>query len=528
MPGTEKESEKTKNKDTMMKRFLPLLALLCAACLVFSGCVGSVQQRPDSSATLPPAHVPYDAPTGETDARRDVTAQLYLPSPDGTHLIAVNRSVRLSPYRLHADALVNALFAYEGEEAQRLPRAENLMLQGPVEVSCGVATVNLAPQALALSHEQLYTVFQSLTNTLCQFDGITGVNLLISGVQPGLDVASQTPAGTLHENHTDDLSTLWSRASAQKNATSGTQRLTQDVTLYFPAPAGMGVVSECRTLAFSSPSLPQMADTLLTALSEGAATLTDLPPYPTLSQHLAADPAVNEMSGEKVLTLRFHSTLNNALLENGITRSCMVASMVYTMTTYLPGIAGVEIYIGDEKVTSITPEGTYQGAGETILFENGVMRRNQFSIFLLSRCTLYFADHDGTLEKVYRAVPYYEARNAAYLLEQLILGPQFYDWTEQKHGSVLPEGMTEGDLMGTGYGENGVALINLSPRFLDLCQGMTREEERLMVYSMVNTLTELSGIDEVCFFINGKQPDTFAGSISLPGTFLRNVDLIAR
>lgn len=512
----------------MMKRFLPHLALLCALCLLLTGCIGSVQQSPDSSTTLPPAQVHHQAPTGDMDARREVTVQLYLPSPDGTQLIAVNRAVLLNPYRWYADELANALFAYEGEEAQPLPRAESLMLQGPVEISCGVATVNLAPQALTLSHEQLYTVFQALTNTLCQFDDITSVNLLISGVQPGLDVASQTPAGTLQENHTDDLSTLWSRASAQKNATSGTQRLTQDVTLYFPAPAGMGVVSECRTLAFSSPSLPQMADTLLSALSEGAATLTDLPSYPPLRDYLAADPAVNEMSGEKVLTLRFSNDLNNALLERGITRSCMVASMVYTMTTYLPGIAGVEIYIGNEKVTSITPEGTYQGAGETILFENGVMRRGQFSIFLLSRCTLYFAGNDGTLEKVFRAVPYYQTRNAVYLLEQLMLGPQFYDWTEEKRLAVLPEGVTQGDVMGTGYGENGVALINLSPRFLDLCQGMTHEKERLMVYSMVNTLTELEGIHEVCFFINGKQPDTFAGGISLPGTFLRNVDLIAQ
>ena len=155
------------------------------------------------------------------------------------------------------------------------------------------------------------------------------------------------------------------------------------------------------------------------------------------------------------------------------------------------------------------------------------MKRSQFSIFLLSGATLYFA-RDNTLVQVFRAVPWYEAPNAHYLLCQLMKGPDFYDAGANGLKAVMPPSCGEGDILGTSYAENGVAAVNFTARFQTLCKDMTAAEERLMVYAMVNTLTELENIHEVCFFVDSKQPDHFASVISLPGTFLRNVDIIAR
>ena len=47
-----------------------------------------------------------------------------------------------------------------------------------------------------------------------------------------------------------------------------------------------------------------------------------------------------------------------------------------------------------------------------------------------------------------------------------------------------------------------------------------------MVYSLVNTLTQLPGVRRVCFFILGDQPQSFAGALYLPGDFMPNLDLI--
>ena len=152
---------------TNMKRWLSLMCLLCCAMLL-SGCVAGVQSSPQSGDTLPRAQVPYDAPTGEEEHVRQVTARLYLPNLSGTALIAVHQPLTISPYRWYLDDLCKALFDYAGTEAQSLPRADSLMLAGPVEISCGVATVNLSAQALALSHEQLYIVFQALHEKVSQ------------------------------------------------------------------------------------------------------------------------------------------------------------------------------------------------------------------------------------------------------------------------------------------------------------------------------------------------------------------------
>ena len=503
------------------------IAAVCLLSAMLCGCAQNSNPLPAETAVLPPARLSFEAPVGQMDAQRETTVQLYLPSPDGTRLMAVTRRITVDPYRHHADELVNALFAYDGEEAQTLPRANNLTLLTPIEVSSGSATVNLSAQALNLSHEELYVVFQSVTNTLCSCASIESVNLLIAGVQPGLDVSSETPAGALHLNHTDDMTTLWSRALSQRNAADGTRRLTQNVTLYFPAAGGMGILCENRTLAFSQITLPHMASVLLDALSEGPKVLFGVPTCPPLGSFLTTEPAVNEVSGERVLTLHFAENFGSALLEKGITRSCMAAALTYTLTTYLPGIAGVEMYIGQEKVQSVTPEGTYQGAGETIYFQNGVMRRQQFSFFLLSQVKLYFALENGMLQKVYRAVPWYEAPNAYSLLLELIRGPQYYDAGSRDVSAVMPLYAAMGDVLGVSHASPNTALVNFTARFHDLCRDMTPREEQLMVYAMVNTLTELEGVWDVCFFVNGTQPDHFASTVSLPGIFMRNPDITA-
>ena len=59
---------------------------------------------------------------------------------------------------------------------------------------------------------------QALANTLCQFGDLQYVNVLIAGVQPGLNVASTLPAGAFQPNPREDLSTLWARAGAPATA----------------------------------------------------------------------------------------------------------------------------------------------------------------------------------------------------------------------------------------------------------------------------------------------------------------------
>ena len=225
----------------------------------------------------------------------------------------------------------------------------------------------------------------------------------------------------------------------------------------------------------------------------------------------------------RVVSLSFQESMNQELISAGIPRSVMMASLTYTLTTFLPYTSGVKVTIGNEVITALVPSGLYEGAGEEILFDGGMMRRTQFDRFLLTDCALFFANSDGSLRLAYRPIPHYQAQNPRYLLNQLMLGPQGTD-SLQGLSPVLPEALRDADILGATMRDD-TALINFSGALKTLSEGMEPQAELRMVYAMVNTLTAIQGMNQVCFFVDGRQEGTFAGSIDIAGVFLQNVGI---
>jgi len=499
------------------------MGCLLGVSLLLSGCAGK-EAAPGAQLTLPPAEMRYQAPENDISQGYEQSVLMYLPSLEGTQLLAVPVTAQLSASRHSAQTLCEMLLAQPGGAATQPVGGEvGLSLAGTdaVEVSGQVATVSLAASALRLSHEQMYMAGQAIANTLCQFGDLQYVNVLISGVQPGLNVAATLPAGAFQPNTREDLSTLWARASAP--FTAGRRSFT--AALYFPAPSGKGILCEARSLAFSTQDIPGMALTLMEAMGAGADQLPGVPACPQLRSLLIGSPSLQETGGARRLALRFSEELNGALISAGITRSVMMAAMTYTFTTFLPGIDGIEVTIGSERVTSLTPSGTYNGAGEQINFPDGLMRRRDFSGFLLSECALYFPNGEGTLTRVLRPVPFYEAGSARALVQQLLLGPQPFD-SVTGLAPALPQGLRLADLLGVAYADQTL-LLNFSSQWPALCQGMDAAAEKRMIYALVNTLCELQGVKKAAFFVQGEQPESLAGSIYLPGDFLPNADITA-
>ena len=506
----------------MNHRFRRLAALLCA-CLALTGCMGP-SALPAAQLTLPPAQRRYTAPENDANQTYEQTVMLYLPSLDGTQLLAVPQTAVLSASRHRAGVLCEMLLSHpDTEETSSLGGGVSLALAGTdaVEISGKTATVSLAASALRLSHEQLFVLSQAMANTLCQFGDVEYVNVLISGAQPGLNIASTLPAGSFQQNLREDLPTLWARASAPLSA----GRRSFAATLYYPAPSGKGILCESRTLSFSAQDAPGMAVTLLDALAAGSESLPNVPKCPDFTALLRENPTLSETGGTRRLVLRFQEELNAALINAGITRSVMMASLCCTLTTFLPGIEGIEVHIGAERINTLTPSGTYSGAGEMIAFPDGLMRRRDFSGFLLAECSLYFAGRDGRLNRVDRPVPFYEAYSARPLVEQLMLGPQSFD-SQSGLSAVLPQGLRSADLLGVQY-EDGALLLNFSAQLPALCQGMSPSAERAMIYGLTNTLCQLPGVRRVALFVQGEQPETLGGEIYIPGDFLPNGDVTA-
>ncbi len=75
--------------------------------------------------------------------------------------------------------------------------------------------------------------------------------------------------------------------------------------------------------------------------------------------------------------------------------------------------------------------------------------------------------------------------------------------------------------------ENGLITVDLNENFRDNFYGGSTSEA-LLIYSIVNTLTELEGLEEyeVRLLINGETFDTIGGHFSAEEHFTRNEDVI--
>ena len=91
--------------------------------------------------------------------------------------------------------------------------------------------------------------------------------------------------------------------------------------------------------------------------------------------------------------------------------------------------------------------------------------------------------------------------------------------------AAFPAPPRDADLLGISR-QGDASLVNFSGNLRGLAAGLDADREKLMVYALVNTLTDQRGIRRVRFYIDGKQEGTFAGNVDVAGEFLRNEGLI--
>ncbi len=475
------------------------------------------------SVTLPPAEVSFVAPIGDASLEYTSQATLYLPSRDGISLATTVAEVSYSPVRPDAETLTRVLLAHAGtKQATALGGETRLSLYGttPVEVSRNTVTVNLSASALQLDREALFLTCQAITNTLTQLDGIEYVNVLVMDKPIGLDIANTLPMGALSFNDAQDLGAVYNQLlsrRASEAAAGSSEPFSANVTLYFPLNGTEGMVSEVRSMSFENQVFPDMVKAILRELAAGPRDSAILSPaLPLLADLLTATPTLavsNETSG-MVITLDFAYNLEDMLEAYGITRRQSMASLCCTLTTFFPNVSGIRVSINGTVIDQmmISDIADSEAASDILV-------RSHFSGMLLDYCTLFFpTEGTGQLVSVQRAIPYRQRSNPRTLLCELSKGPQPSDSRTDllpvmAHGSI-----TDTDLLGFSLSDNTL-LVNFSPTFSEIADGISAEEERHLVYALVNTLCTHDLIKNVCFFQSGSQFSGFSGEIYWAGLF---------
>ena len=497
-----------------MKKRLHALVCLALCAILLTGCTADTTVLP--AQTLPPAAPGPEAPIGDAGLQYEVIVPLYLPSLDGQSLLTFYETLTISRDQHPAETILRSLLVHPGNSRVRaLGGAVTLTLAGstPVEVSGSVCTVNLSASALQLSGQDLYTVALAIAATLCELEDIQYVNLLVAGTPVAMDVGGYLPLGSLTAQLGQELPVLWEQLSARRTPVGELPTatpLTATATLYFPLADGSGIVAEPRRISFPGQHPQQLMTALLEALSNGADLIPNAADMPDLNALLIFAPEITALeSGGRRATLHFTSDVLDRLRAAGCDPACTFAAITTTLTTFVPSLQQVCVLVGNGALTSLYSEGL-----GSMLFPGALQNRADFAHALMGQATLYVPGGNALAPRV-TALPYRSAANPRSLL-LLMASPDV---------AAIPAGLTDADVLGLAV-EDGTLLVNFSARYAEvICQ--SEMDQRLVAYSMVNTLCERLNVRRVRFTFGGEAVQSLGSSLVWSGEFLYNPALIS-
>lgn len=192
-----------------------------------------------------------------------------------------------------------------------------------------------------------------------------------------------------------------------------------------------------------------------------------------------------------------------------VTTEVLVRAALVRTLTQLDGIKYVGITVRGEQL--------YDNSGSPI----GLMSADQFidndgneiNTYELVKVKLYFANEDGDkLIAAYREKHY--STNTPlerFVVEEIIAGPS------GQIAGLYPTVNPETKIISVST-RDGICYVNLDSGFLTVMNNVSTE---VAIYSIVNSLAELSNINKVQILINGEVPATFSAS-----TYERNLDYV--
>ena len=496
-----------------------LAALLLAAALLLSGCAGQIEERPmaDLSAAEIQAGVPAPLEDGADDTALE--AKLYFLAADGTTLVPVTRGITARGGESRAQAALTALLEgpKAGEAGVAWPELGGARSTRLIEVSSGVATVDLPADARMLPQETLYAVRMAIANTLTEFSEVSYVNVLIGGREEGFDLGGTLPVGTLTRTEDMDTGTRYHRMDEQRTGGSGVTLMT---TLYFPSADGGYVLPEVRNVRYQQTAPIEYLYTLLEEIGKGTQNPLATRDVPAPLDYIREMPEIirTEDGAYRAIEIRFTAELDEALAWAGLSRGVYIAMLTDTLMGFVPGVEGLKVSIGDETLSGIDAAHTPDGA--EIAFENALATRSDFAGCVGVPAVLYAREENGDgLVRLSCTIAQESADNPRKRLAGLMrLG-------EDETVFALPYGLVENDILAVHVSADAIA-VNLSARFRRTLEMLEPKAERAAVYAMVNTLTEGMGNRRVVFFFEGEQVGELAGALEMRGSFARNPGMV--
>lgn len=159
-------------------------------------------------------------------------------------------------------------------------------------------------------------------------------------------------------------------------------------------------------------------------------------------------------------------------------------------------------------------DGSFAGAMKASDFVSDLGGGN--NTFARADFKLYFANEDGTKLKEYKLsdANYGEKTKEQFIIEQLIKGPK-----EEGYIATLSPELKLISIVTA----NNICYVDFGENF---ATEQSKVSNNLVIYSIVDSLSELNDIHKVQISINGDSTIKYHGDISLNEPFIRNLDLV--
>lgn len=206
---------------------------------------------------------------------------------------------------------------------------------------------------------------------------------------------------------------------------------------------------------------------------------------------------------------RLQINVSAAYGDLSVTTEVLVRAAIVRTLTQLPHVSAVMITVeGNPLYDSKNNEVGWMNA-EQFINNDG----NEINTYELARVRLYFADESGTKLIAADREKHYSTNTPVerFVVEELIAGPsgRIEGLYPSVNGSTKIVNVTTKD---------GICYVNLDESFLTVVNNVSTE---ISIYAIVNSLVELSNVNQVQILINGEVPASFSTT-----TFERNLDIV--
>ncbi|MBQ4085067.1 MAG: GerMN domain-containing protein [Clostridia bacterium] len=481
-------------------RLIALSVALCLTALSLCGCTNFTFEAADTpSAPLPePDTSALVAPTGDSRARYSVRTTLYYRTGDN-QLSSALRLIYVDPeddpLRLIMESLLETPYSSSG----LLPIAPQGTKLNEIRLSGGVAMVDLSAQALSQGEEYFFITRSAIAKTLLGLESVQCVNVMVEG--RAVEVGG-VPLGALTEQDTNAAMGYIQHMSEQLLLETDGGFIERCALMYLPGAKDRPLEPACVPLRLSDPDpLPELLSAFVSAVQ------SELYPAEELSRISAQTQMLP--SGKRVLALSLPGSLSSEARER------LVPALIASLCSFAPNIDAASVAIGGEEVLQ---------AGPYAADADGLLDPQRMCSLAGTAASLYFMAADGSLVRTEHLLEGH-ALTARELLAGLMAGPASGDAQEEIY-PVFPQGAKREDILGVRI-ENSIAHVNLSASLYGACQAFTAQQERALVYAIVNTLVDnLDTVLRVQFYVDGAPADTFAGSIAISSPLMANPGLV--